>query len=49
MFFHSTLGIEHAHGVCLDQVFIKVDLVAGAGFAQAQTLGSEANILLQNC
>ena len=48
-FLLSTLWNEHAHGVCLDRVFIKVDLVAGAGFAQAQTLGSEANILLQNC
>jgi len=38
MFFHSTLGIEHAHGVCLDQVFIKVDLVAGAGFIQDMTI-----------
>jgi hypothetical protein len=37
-FLLSTLWNEHAHGVCLDRVFIKVDLVAGAGFIHIPTL-----------
>jgi hypothetical protein len=37
-FLLSTLWNEHAHGVCLDRVFIKVDLVAGAGFTQTPTI-----------